>query len=249
MEQAENPGRERILARIRAALRTPAPMHAPSGPPRSVFAPVTDALARFEKECAGNHTELVVTPDMNAAGAAVASVLASLPAGEIFAQDAPELRRILRQGAAMEGRGFNPAATPPSPSGVLTSEVAGANRPIRWSNVAPVGAAGPDETSQATITLAETLVAQTGSVFVSAACGGRGASVVAPVHIVVAGIGQLVPDLDAAFARLIERGVPTKNSFLCLITGSSRTSDIEKIMVLGAHGPRRLVVVLSQRWE
>ncbi len=223
MEQTENPGRERILARIRAALREPAPMHAASGASRTVFAPVTDALARFEKECAGNHTELIITPDADAAGAAVASVLASLPAGEIFVQDAPVLRRMASlwpQGSA-----------------------------LHWSHAALAGGEGPAETSQATITLAETLVAQTGSVFVSAACGGRGASVIAPVHIVVAGVEQLVPDLDAAFARLIERGVPAKNSFLCLITGSSRTSDIEKIMVLGAHGPRRLVVVLAHRWE
>lgn len=223
MEQTENPGRERILARIRAALREPAPMHAASGAPSRVFAPVTDALARFEKECAANHTELVVTLDMNAAGAAVASVLASLPAGEVFVEDAPVLRRMA-------------SAWPKSSV-------------LHWSHAALAGGEGPAETSQATITLAETLVAQTGSVFVSAACGGRGASVVAPVHIVVAGIEQLVPDLEAAFARLIERGTPEQNSFLCLITGSSRTSDIEKIMVLGAHGPRRLVVVLAHRWE
>jgi L-lactate dehydrogenase complex protein LldG len=223
MGQTENPGRERILARIRAALRKPAPMHAASGSQRSVFAPVTDALARFEKECAGNHTELFVTPDMNAAGVAVASVLTSLPVGEVFVQDAPALRRM--------------APVWPQSSA------------LHWSHAALAGGEGPAETSQATITLAETLVAQTGSVFVSAACGGRGASVVAPVHIVVAGIEQLVPDLDAAFAHLNQRGTPAKNSFLCLITGSSRTSDIEKIMVLGAHGPRRLVVVLSLRPE
>jgi len=223
MEQTENPERERILARIRAALREPAPMHAASGPPSRVFAPVTEALARFEKECAGNNTECVVTPDMDAAGAAVASVLASLPAGEIFVQDAPVLRRMAD--AWPQGRA------------------------LHWSHAALAGGEGPAETSQATITLAETLVAQTGSVFVSAACGGRGASIVAPVHIVVASVEQLVPDLDAAFGRLIERGTPAQNSFLCLITGSSRTSDIEKIMVLGAHGPRRLVVVLAHRWE
>jgi L-lactate dehydrogenase complex protein LldG len=32
---------------------------------------------------------------------------------------------------------------------------------------------------------------------------------------------------------------------LCLITGSSRTADIEKTLVMGAHGPRRLIVVLD----
>jgi len=223
MEPTENPGRERILARIRAALREPAPRHPASGSSRAVFPPVTDALARFQKECSGNHTECVVTADMESAGAAVASVLASLPSGEIFVQDAPALRRM--------------ASRWPQGS------------PLHWSHAALAGGEGPAETSQATITLAETLVAQTGSVFVSSACGGRGATVVAPVHIVVAGIEQLVPDLDAAFARLNESGAPAKNSFLCLITGSSRTSDIEKIMVLGAHGPGRLVVVLAHRWE
>ena len=104
---------------------------------------------------------------------------------------------------------------------------------------------GQPKSSQATITLAEAVVAQTGSVFVSASCGGRGASVVAPVHIVVASVDQLVPGLDAAFTRIRESGTPEKNSMLCLITGSSRTADIEKILVMGAHGPRRLVVFLS----
>ncbi|MHB8756383.1 MAG: LUD domain-containing protein [Candidatus Acidiferrales bacterium] len=33
------------------------------------------------------------------------------------------------------------------------------------------------------------------------------------------------------------------------MTGSSRTADIEKILVLGAHGPRRLVVLLSEQSE
>lgn len=67
----------------------------------------------------------------------------------------------------------------------------------------------------------------------------------APVHIVVATIDQLVPGLDEAFARLRASGAVEKNSMLCLITGSSRTADIEKIIVMGAHGPRRVVVVLA----
>ena len=36
------------------------------------------------------------------------------------------------------------------------------------------------------------------------------------------------------------------NSYLCLITGSSRTADIEKILVMGAHGPKRLIIILSR---
>jgi L-lactate dehydrogenase complex protein LldG len=213
MEQAENPSRERILERVRKALRKPAPRQdATAG--RQIFPPVTNALERFQKECQANKTECLVTSDVAASAAAIANVLASLPAGEIFAQDAPELRRMAL--AWKDGRS------------------------IRWSSDG-----APSEASQATITLAEALVAETGSVLVSSACGGRGASVVAPAHIVLTRLGQLVPSLEAAFAEVRERGIVAKNSYLCLITGSSRTADIEKILVLGAHGPRRLIVVLE----
>jgi L-lactate dehydrogenase complex protein LldG len=213
-EDARNPARERILARIRRALREPAPKPSGSGAAGPIFAAVPDVAGRFQKECAGNSTECVVVPDMSRAPAAVAHVLGSVPEGDIFVQDAPALRRMAP--AWQEGRN------------------------VQWSSEGRA-----PESSMATITLAETLVAQTGSIFVSAACGGRGASVVSPVHIVVATAEQLVPDLHAAFARLRESGATAKNSFLCLITGSSRTADIEKIIVMGAHGPRRLVVVLS----
>jgi L-lactate dehydrogenase complex protein LldG len=215
MEAAENTGRERILARIRAALREPAPKHAAPAVTGPVFAPIGDPLERFQKECAANNTECLITSDWSASAAAVAEVLASVPPGEIFVQDAPNLRQMsaLRPGG----------------------------RAIRWSSEG-----GPAEASQATITCAEAVVAQTGSVFVSASCGGRGASVVAPVHIVVASVEQLVGGLDEALARLGDLGAAAKNSMLCLITGSSRTADIEKIIVMGAHGPRRLVVVLAR---
>jgi L-lactate dehydrogenase complex protein LldG len=214
LPETENPGRERILARIRAALREPAPKHESSSAAGPIFAPIPDALARFQKECQENKTECVLVTEQSATAAALAGVLASIPAGEIFVQDGPALR--------------------------ATAGAWGGERKIRWSSEG-----GPTESSQATLTLAEMLVAQTGSIFVSTACGGRGASVVAPVHVVLAGIAQLVPDLDAAFVRLRQSGALAANSLLCLITGSSRTADIEKILVHGAHGPRRLVVVLS----
>jgi L-lactate dehydrogenase complex protein LldG len=111
-------------------------------------------------------------------------------------------------------------------------------RPIRWSTQG-----APRESSQATVTLAEALIAQTGSILVTAACGGRGASVVAPCHVVLAQASQLVPDLQTALRNA--QGAFARNSFACVISGSSRTADIEKILVQGAHGPRRLVVILQ----
>ena len=213
MPQTENPSREKILARIRTALREPAQRHEPAGA-RAIFAPVTGLLDRFQKECAINLTEYVAVPNLRASGAAIKEILAALPPGEIFVQDSPDLRDLASEW--QDGR------------------------TIQWSSEG-----GPRESSQATISACEALVAQTGSVLVSAACGGRGASVVAPVHIVVATVTQLLPDIDAALARVQERGIVAQNSFLCLITGSSRTADIEKILVMGAHGPRRLIVVLA----
>jgi L-lactate dehydrogenase complex protein LldG len=119
-------------------------------------------------------------------------------------------------------------------------EASGTARQISWSSEG-----GPKESSQATVTLAEALVAQTGSIFVTAGCGGRGASVVAPVHIVYATTKQLVPDLVTALRDATAQGQLEKNSYACMISGSSRTADIEKILVQGAHGPMRLVVIVE----
>jgi L-lactate utilization protein LutC len=126
------------------------------------------------------------------------------------------------------------------PSLRLLVELAATKRKIRWSSQG-----APAEASQATITLADAFIAQTGSVLVTAACGGRGASVIAPCHIVYGTISQLVPDLATALGRLSQRRQLDSNSFACVISGSSRTADIEKILVQGAHGPRRLAVILQ----
>jgi L-lactate dehydrogenase complex protein LldG len=119
-------------------------------------------------------------------------------------------------------------------------EEAPPGRTIRWSSQG-----APGETSQATVTLAEALIAQTGSILVTASCGGRGASVIAPCHIVYATPAQLIPDLTTALKSFSQQRTLDRNSFACVISGSSRTADIEKILVQGAHGPRRLVVILQ----
>lgn len=111
-------------------------------------------------------------------------------------------------------------------------------RPVRLSSEGALA-----ENTQASLTLAHGFVAQTGSILTSSECGGRGASIVPPCHIVYGRGEQIVPDIAAALARV---QVEIRDaSYVGLITGSSRTADIEKILVQGAHGPRRLAVIVE----
>jgi L-lactate dehydrogenase complex protein LldG len=101
------------------------------------------------------------------------------------------------------------------------------------------------EACDAGITTCEALVAQTGSILISAAdCGGRALSVLPPHHVVIATADQIVGDLTDAFARLRSNHPGGLPSYFSFITGPSRTGDIERILVLGAHGPKKLTVLL-----
>ena len=93
------------------------------------------------------------------------------------------------------------------------------------------------------ITAADYLIARTGSVVVSSTNGGgRRLSILPPVHIVLATPSQLVFSLEDVWINISDR--QNDWSTLSIISGPSRTSDIEKQLVLGAHGPKRLVVIL-----
>jgi L-lactate dehydrogenase complex protein LldG len=96
------------------------------------------------------------------------------------------------------------------------------------------------------VTGCDCLVAMTGSIIVNAKlCGGRALSVLPPVHLVVARRDQILPDLEAAMALLHQRYEGRWPSQLSVITGPSRTADIEKILVMGAHGPKRLALYFA----
>ena len=57
---------------------------------------------------------------------------------------------------------------------------------------------------------------------------------------------QIVATLADAFDALRERHGSSFPSMLSFITGPSRTGDIERILVLGAHGPKELFVILVE---
>ena len=60
----------------------------------------------------------------------------------------------------------------------------------------------------------------------------------------IARTGQLVLDLKDAFKLLKDKYGNQIPSMVSNITGPSRTADIEKTLVLGAHGPKELFVFL-----
>lgn len=97
------------------------------------------------------------------------------------------------------------------------------------------------------ITSCEALIARNGSIMVSSAnLAGRRLSVYPPVHIVFAKASQLVMDIRHGMSLIQEKYGRDIPSMISTITGPSRTADIEKMLVLGAHGPKELYVFLIE---
>jgi L-lactate dehydrogenase complex protein LldG len=94
------------------------------------------------------------------------------------------------------------------------------------------------------ITDVDYAVAETGTLAVRASAGhGRALSLVPALHIAVVKESQIVPDLIDLFAALNRDGL---GSAVTLITGPSKTSDIEMNLVVGVHGPMEVRVFLVQ---
>ncbi len=86
-------------------------------------------------------------------------------------------------------------------------------------------------------------IAETGTVVESTGVGeGRVLPILAPVHVAVLRISDLVATQLDLWRRLTPGAA---GSAQLLMTGPSRTADIEKILILGVHGPRRLYVLLT----
>lgn len=68
-------------------------------------------------------------------------------------------------------------------------------------------------------------------------------------HIVVLPAGRILRAYEDAWAKLRAGGAPFMPRTVNWITGPSRTADIEQTLLLGAHGPRRLFVVIVDEDE
>ena len=223
--------REKILGRIREALSivAPRPGHneVSSTVKRGEGASVRDWLPRvgegyserlalFQQHSSDLKTDLRVVPSV----------------GDFEA----ELRRI------QEAEGWKKIG---AHGGTLVKRsIGGMNLPVCWTDGGY--AAEELEKCDAGITECDALVAQTGSVLItSRSAGGRALSVLPPHHVVLARADQLLADLPDAFALIKQRYSAAYPSFISFVTGPSRTGDIERILVLGAHGPKKLTILLA----
>ena len=97
------------------------------------------------------------------------------------------------------------------------------------------------------LTSCEALVARTGSVLVSAAtASGRRLSIYPDQHLVIARPSQVVVEIGEGLRAIQARYGKQMPSMVSLTSGPSRTADIEKTLVLGAHGPRRIALFLLE---
>jgi len=216
MAHIENPSREHILNRIREALRRPAPAV------DMTEVPLHEIFEPIHDAVQRFLTECKINLTETVLTAST----------EESAQRLADLLAPMAEGEVL---------LQDAPAIRELAKSLDGQRPLRWSTQGP-----PNESCQATVTLAEAFVAQTGSVVTSSHCGGRGASVVPPTHIVYGGASQILPDVTTAMRYANEKCLALENSYFGLISGSSRTADIEKILVQGAHGPKRLIVILQR---
>lgn len=221
--------REQILARLRSARDG-----LPPAPPRPLryqpVMPLDDVspealLARFCAELKALKGVVFVADDEAAALERVLSLLAEHGARSVLTWD---WQHIPLPGLATALAGAGITTLQPTPDNREACEAAAA------------GVSGADAA-----------IASTGSLVVSTGPGrGRLPTLLPPLHVALLRQEQLLPDVEAWVAQQRADGLAQlgARSNYCIITGPSRTADIEKNLVLGVHGPGVLrVVVLRSR--
>ena len=214
--------REPFLARVRDALRGAGVRELPrSFPATPASADGSASPDRFVSELAKTGGMARVVP-MTALPDAVADVVHELPAGRrtVVSPDTGDFQEAIHRGLR-----------------AALAEVVTPATPAEWREEAASADLG---VSSATLG-----IASTGSVLiVPGPDSPRVVSLLPEAHLVVLPAGRVVPGFEDAMATL--GSLVSSSSAPVIVTGPSRTSDIEMTTVLGVHGPRILRVLLVE---
>ena len=101
----------------------------------------------------------------------------------------------------------------------------------------------PDRRADMGVSHALMAVAETGSLVVYSSSEDRRVELCVDVHVILVAAADLRPTLDDAL-RLVREIAARPPSYVSLITGPSRTADIELIPSVGVHGAREIHVLL-----
>jgi len=103
----------------------------------------------------------------------------------------------------------------------------------------------PTRRADAGISDATLAVAETGSLLLYSTSEDRRVELCVDVHLVLLAADALVPTLDAAFAAL--RDISARPpAYVSLVSGPSRSADIERQLTIGVHGPRAVYILLLE---
>ncbi|WP_206811922.1 LutC/YkgG family protein [Paradesulfitobacterium ferrireducens] len=127
-----------------------------------------------------------------------------------------------------------------SEAGGLASKLAQAGITVHTENLR---AAAPE--ADAGITIGRWAIAETGTIVQTATdVDERLCSTLPPLHLVLLSTDALVPTLAEALKRI--HSSPEIPGFVGFITGPSRTSDIERVLTIGVHGPEQFIAVFVE---
>ncbi len=232
-----NASRERMLANIRASLNTTRATldveatRMPHTAPPFVHRPEDDLVAQFAAEFAKLEGQTHRCADEASALGVIADILRAHHAPSVIAWEhdkigLPGLDELFAECGVV----------------ALDPHIVATDRKERLQMLEP---------APVCISGADVGIAESGSLLIAHGDGKpRIASLLAPIHIAVLRASQLVRGLGEAIAQVRqERGADlfADASNITLITGPSRTADIEMTLTLGIHGPREMHVVLIEK--
>jgi L-lactate dehydrogenase complex protein LldG len=132
-----------------------------------------------------------------------------------------------------------------------------------WGNIVPLleaksirieEAQSPSDVADAPAGLshAELAVAETGSILIAEnSLAARVVSMLTLTHFALVRTDDLTAVLDTVGERLqqLTRIGPDQRHYISLVTGPSRTADIERTLTIGVQGPRTLCVLFVKDWK